>query len=65
MIDVATHSDERISLTTAVLLVQVENSTGKEDPDPDDDDTDADDDADSIALTTTTINHSRRIHEKT
>jgi hypothetical protein len=50
MIDVATHSDERISLTTAVLLVQVENSTGKEDPDPDDDDTDADDDADNFCL---------------
>ena len=51
MIDVATHSDERISLTTSALLVQVvENSTGYEDPDPDDDDTDADDDADNFCL---------------
>jgi hypothetical protein len=48
MIDVATHSDERISLTTSALLAQVENSTGNEDPDPDDDDTDADDDADNF-----------------
>ena len=51
MIDVATHSDERISLTTSALLVQVvENSTGNEDLDPDDDDTDADDDADNFCL---------------
>ena len=50
MIDVAAHSDERISLTTSALLVQVENSTGNEDPDPDDDDTDADDNADNFCL---------------
>ena len=49
MIDVATHRDERISLTTSALLVQAENSTGNEDPDPDDD-TDADDDADNFCL---------------